>query len=52
MTKKKKLEKAGKNNIAFTCYLLCQDTKKCVDLLIKSERLPEAAFFAQTYCPR
>jgi coatomer subunit beta' len=44
-------EKAGKNNIAFTCYLLCQDTKKCVDLLIKSERLPEAAFFAQTYCP-
>jgi len=44
-------EKAGKNNIAFTCYLLCQDTKKCVDLLISSERLPEAAFFAQTYCP-
>jgi len=44
-------EKAGKNNIAFTCYLLCQDTKKCVDLLIKSERLPEAAFFARTYCP-
>jgi len=44
-------EKAGKNNIAFTCYLLCQETKKCVDLLIKSERLPEAAFFAQTYCP-
>lgn len=44
-------EKNEKNNLAFICYLVCQETQKCVDLLIKSDRLPEAALFARTYIP-
>ena len=24
---------------------------KCIDILVKAKRIPEAAFFAKTYCP-
>lgn len=41
----------GKNNISFLSYLLLGDLRKCLDLLITTDRLPEAAFFARSYLP-
>jgi len=41
----------GKNNISFLSYLLLGDLDKCLELLIETERLPEAAFFARSYLP-
>jgi len=42
---------AGKNNVAFLSHFLLGDLEKCLDVLIESGRLPEAAFFARTYLP-
>ncbi|EGF82956.1 hypothetical protein BATDEDRAFT_18190 [Batrachochytrium dendrobatidis JAM81] len=42
---------AGSNNIAFVCFLLLGQTEQCVDLLIHTGRIPEAALFARTYAP-
>jgi coatomer subunit beta' len=42
---------AGKNNVAFLSYFLLGDLEKCLDVLIQSGRLPEAAFFTRTYLP-
>jgi Coatomer WD associated region len=42
---------AGKTNVAFLARFLLQDVDACVELLIASGRLPEAAFFARTYRP-
>ncbi|KAJ3310752.1 hypothetical protein HDV04_004708, partial [Boothiomyces sp. JEL0838] len=44
-------ESKGETNIAFSCYLLAGDVKSCLRLLINTNRIPEAAFFARTYCP-
>lgn len=41
----------GKSNIAFACKYMLGDVHGCVDLLVACGRLPEAAFFARTYCP-
>jgi coatomer subunit beta' len=41
----------GKNNISFLSYLLLGDLDKCLQLLIETDRLPEAAFFARSYLP-
>ncbi|QRV88118.1 coatomer subunit beta [Ceratobasidium sp. AG-Ba] len=41
----------GQNNIAFATLLQLGDTKGCADLLVKTERAPEAALFARTYAP-
>lgn len=41
----------GKNNISFVCYMLLGKLEKCLDLLIETDRIPEAAFFARTYLP-
>lgn len=38
-------------NIAFYAFFVCADLDKCIEVLIKSNRIPEAAFFAKTYCP-
>lgn len=40
----------GKNNISFVCYMLLGKLEKCLDLLIETDRIPEAAFFAR-YIP-
>jgi len=37
----------GKNNIAFVCFMLLGKLEKCLDLLIETDRIPEAAFFAR-----
>jgi len=39
------------SNVAILCYLLLGELKEGLDVLIKANRLPEAAFFARTYCP-
>ncbi|KAK2846886.1 hypothetical protein Q5P01_009885 [Channa striata] len=44
-------ERDGKTNVAFLTYFLQGRLDKCLDLLIKTNRLPEAAFLARTYLP-
>ncbi|XP_035010282.2 coatomer subunit beta'-like [Hippoglossus stenolepis] len=44
-------EKDGKTNVAFLTYFMQGRLDKCLDLLIKTNRLPEAAFLARTYLP-
>nr|CCA18084.1 hypothetical protein ARALYDRAFT_895999 [Albugo laibachii Nc14] len=38
-------------NVAFLCRLLLNQTSECVEVLKETERVPEAAFFARSYCP-
>ena len=44
-------EDKGQNNVAFACRLQLGETDKCVELLVKTGRAPEAALFARTYAP-
>ncbi len=41
----------GQNNISFLSYFSLGKLEECIDLLIGTNRLPEAAFFARTYLP-
>lgn len=41
----------GKNNIAFTALFELGAVDEAIDLLIKTERVPEAAMLARTYAP-
>lgn len=41
----------GKHNIAFLSTFLRGDVNGCLNILIETNRLPEAAFFARTYIP-
>ncbi|XP_051874476.1 coatomer subunit beta' [Pristis pectinata] len=45
------VEKDGKNNVAFMTYFMQGKLDSCLELLIKTGRLPEAAFFSRTYLP-
>ena len=42
---------AGAHNIAFSCRWLLGDLRGCLDILTRTGRLAEAAFFALTYQP-
>merc|ERR1712137_1331595 len=42
---------AGMNNVAFLTRFLSGDLNACLEILQKSNRIPEAAFFARTYLP-
>ncbi|KAH6561149.1 hypothetical protein BASA50_004064 [Batrachochytrium salamandrivorans] len=42
---------AGSNNVAFVCLFLLGQTEQCIDLLVQTGRMPEAALFAKTYAP-
>lgn len=42
---------AGQNNIAFTALWHIGDVDGCIDLLVATNRVVEAALFAQTYKP-
>ncbi|CAB3375712.1 Hypothetical predicted protein [Cloeon dipterum] len=42
---------AEKHNIAFSCNFLLGRLDECLQVLISTQRLPEAAFFARTYLP-
>ena len=46
------IEAKGQNNLAFACLLQTGNPKACIDLLVSTDRIPEAAFFARTYLPR
>lgn len=46
-----KSSEAGKHNISFLSMFLLGDVDRCLDILIETNRLPEAAFFARTYIP-
>lgn len=41
----------GKTNVAFVASLVVGDIEGCIDILITTGRLPEAAFMARTYMP-
>jgi coatomer subunit beta' len=41
----------GKNNVAFVCLFSLGDIDGCLDLLVETGRVPEAAFMARTYAP-
>jgi coatomer subunit beta' len=41
----------GQNNISFLSYFTLGKLEDCLELLIDTNRLPEAAFFARTYLP-
>lgn len=38
--------------MAFATLFQLGDAKQCIDLLVKTQRAPEAALFARTYAPR
>lgn len=40
-------QKEEKFNLSFLSYLLVGDLGKCLDILIETDRVPEAAFFAR-----
>lgn len=42
---------AGQQNVAFLSTLLLGDVQRCLEILVETDRLPEAAFFARTYVP-
>ncbi|KAF0720490.1 Aste57867_283 [Aphanomyces stellatus] len=41
----------ARHNVAFICLFLLGRLKACVQLLVETKRLPEAAFFARSYDP-
>lgn len=43
--------KQGKFNVAFTSLMLLNRLEECLEVLIETNRIPEAAFFARTYLP-
>ncbi|CAH1133917.1 unnamed protein product [Ceutorhynchus assimilis] len=47
----KTTQQEEKYNLSFLSYLLIGDLQKCLDILIETGRLPEAAFFARSYLP-
>jgi len=44
-------EANGKFNVAFQAAYLTGDADRCLNILLKSKRISEAAFFARAYCP-
>merc|ERR1712154_752230 len=44
-------KQAGKNNVSFLSYFMLGELEKCLQVLLDSKRIPEAAFFARTYLP-
>ncbi|CAJ1946276.1 unnamed protein product [Cylindrotheca closterium] len=41
----------GKTNVGFVAHFLTGDVETCADILVKTNRLPEAALFVRTYLP-
>lgn len=44
-------ELEGKHNLSFLSYFLVGNLDKCLEILVSTGRLPEAAFFARSYLP-
>jgi len=45
-------EEKGFWNVAFMCYTLLRRVKDCLEVLIKTGRVSEAALMAHNYAPR
>merc|ERR1712190_678441 len=43
--------KGSKFNIAFNILFYLGDVRKCVDLLVETDKIPQAAMLARAYCP-
>ncbi|KAF6142001.1 hypothetical protein GIB67_037969 [Kingdonia uniflora] len=41
----------GKNNVAFLCLFMLGNLEECLQLLVDSNRIPEAALMARSYLP-
>ncbi|GMH15955.1 hypothetical protein Nepgr_017796 [Nepenthes gracilis] len=41
----------GKNNVTFQCLFMLAKLEDCLQLLVDSNRIPEAALFARSYLP-
>ncbi|TQE04442.1 hypothetical protein C1H46_009962 [Malus baccata] len=41
----------GKNNVAFLCLFMLGRLEECLELLVESNRIPEAALMARSYLP-
>ncbi|RZC71675.1 hypothetical protein C5167_035223 [Papaver somniferum] len=41
----------GKNNVAFLCLFMLGKVEECLQLLVDSNRIPEAALMARSYLP-
>ncbi|OAY85461.1 Coatomer subunit beta'-1 [Ananas comosus] len=41
----------GKNNVAYLCLFMLGKVEDCIQLLIESNRIPEAALMARSYLP-
>jgi coatomer subunit beta' len=41
----------GKNNVSFLCLFMLGKLEECIQLLVDSNRIPEAAFMARSYLP-
>jgi coatomer subunit beta' len=41
----------GRSNVAFLAYFISGRVEECIQLLIETNRIPEAAFMARTYMP-
>ena len=44
-------DQAGKHFVSVLSYFLLGDIERCLEILLTSTRIPEAAFFARTYLP-
>lgn len=44
-------ERNGKYNVALEAAYLLADPEKCIQILLKSKRVAEAAMFARAYAP-
>ena len=44
-------ESNGKYNVAFEAAFLMGEADRCIDILLKSKKVAEAAFFARAYAP-
>lgn len=42
---------SGQHNASFLSNLLLGNVEQCVNILVETNRIPEATFFAHTYCP-
>ena len=40
------------NHIAFTCQLALRNIPACIDILVRTGRIPEAVLFSRTYQPQ
>ena len=46
-----KAKDAGRSNVAFVAFFVTGQLEECIQLLIDTGRVPEAAFLARTYMP-